>query len=138
MNEAARVRLDKWLWAARFYKTRSLAAEEIDRGRVAVNGAAAKPAREVRPGDQVTMRQSGLTREVVVIGLSTLRGPAAVAAALYRETAASIAARERAAQARRLGPATPGATGRPTKRDRRLLARWQRWSASADDIEGEP
>lgn len=132
---AARVRLDKWLWAARFFKTRALACDEIDKGRVSVNGQAAKPARELKPGDEVALRQGVVQRVVVVLGLSAVRGPAPVAQALYAETPASIAAREAAAERRRLAP-EPAATlqeGRPTKRDRRQLADWNRWSASVDD-----
>jgi ribosome-associated heat shock protein Hsp15 len=129
------VRLDKWLWAARFYKTRALAAEEVARGRVSVNGQAAKPARELRPGDRLVLRQGAVERVVEVLAQSSVRGPASVAQTLYRETAESLAARERAAQARRLGvePATAIEQGRPTKRDRRQLADWRRWSASIDD-----
>lgn len=130
------MRLDKWLWAARFYKTRALAAEAADAGRVTVNQLAAKPAREVREGDVIALRQPALTRTVVVVALSLRRGPAPEAQALYRETEDSIAQRERAAQQRRLAP-EPAATleqGRPTKRDRRRLAEWNRWSASTDDL----
>jgi ribosome-associated heat shock protein Hsp15 len=135
MNEGNRVRLDKWLWAARLYKTRALAAEEIDRGRVAVNGQAAKPARELKPGDRLTLRQGGVERQIDVRALSAVRGPAPVAQALYAETPQSIAARAAAAEARRLGtePAASIEQGRPTKRDRRHLADWQRWSASVDE-----
>jgi ribosome-associated heat shock protein Hsp15 len=135
-NEEQRVRLDKWLWAARFYKTRALASEEIGRGRVTVNGGPAKASRELKPGDLVDLRQGVLQRQVTVLGLSHIRGPAPVAQALYQETAASIAAREKAAEQRRLGaePALSIEQGRPTKRDRRSLADWQRWSASADDL----
>jgi ribosome-associated heat shock protein Hsp15 len=135
-------RLDKWLWAARFYKTRSLAADEIGKGRISVNGQAAKPSREVRQGDQVQLRQGTVQRTVVVRGLSAMRGPAPVAQALYEETADSLAARQLAAEARRLGtePALAITQGRPTKRDRREIDRtqvgWQRWSASVDDQEG--
>lgn len=139
MNDASRVRLDKWLWAARFFKTRALAAEEADRGRVQVNGAAAKPARELHPGDRIRLRQGVVVREVDVLLLSAVRGPAAVAQTLYRETPESVAERERAASARRLAP-EPAASleqGRPTKRDRRHLADWQRWSASVDDLEDD-
>ena len=135
MNDTLRVRLDKWLWAARFFKTRALAAEEADRGRVLVNDAHAKPAREVRVGDRIALRQGVVERVIDVLALSSIRGPAPVAQALYRETAESVTARERAAAARRLAP-EPAASleqGRPTKRDRRRLADWQRWSASADD-----
>jgi ribosome-associated heat shock protein Hsp15 len=128
------VRLDKWLWAARFFKTRSLAIEEIGKARVVVNGVAAKPSREVRLGDTIALQLGSVARTVVVTGISAVRGPAPVAQALYRETPESVAAREQAAAARRLAP-EPAATiaqGRPTKRDRRQLADWNRWSASAD------
>jgi len=130
-----RVRLDKWLWAARFFKTRALAADEIGRGRVLVNQQVAKAARELRPGDELQIRQGPVTRTVVVVALSHLRGPAPVAQALYAETTESLAAREKAAEQRRLGaePAQSIEQGRPTKRDRRQLADWRRWSASVDD-----
>ena len=135
---AADMRLDKWLWVARFYKTRALAAEEIEKGRVHVNGQAAKPARAVRVRDRIEIRQtgSGSARELLVLGLSALRGPAPVARALYQETEASIAAQLQAAEARKFGiePANAQELGRPTKRDRRDLADWQRWSASVDDL----
>ncbi len=136
--EPHRIRLDKWLWAARFYKTRALAVEEIERGRVSVNDVAAKPSREVHEGDRIVLRQAGHEREVLVRALSSVRGPAPVAQALYEETAASVARREAAAEQRRLGtePALALAQarqGRPTKRDRRDLADWNRWSASLDD-----
>lgn len=132
---ADKPRLDKWLWAARFYKTRSLAADEIGKGRVSVNEQVAKASREVRLGDRISFRQGTVQRTVLVCGLSHVRGPAPVAQALYEETADSVAARERAAEARRQGvePATAIEQGRPTKRDRRQLADWQRWSASIDD-----
>ena len=134
------MRVDKWLWAARFFKTRSLAAEAADRQRVQVNDLPAKPAKELRIGDRLALRQDGgLVRTVVVQGLSATRGPAPVAQALYEETAESLAARAQAAEARRLAP-EPAATlteGRPTKRDRREIEKagggWQRWSASLDD-----
>jgi ribosome-associated heat shock protein Hsp15 len=128
-------RLDKWLWAARFYKTRTLASEEIAKGRVEVNGAAAKPARDLRVGDRIELRRDGSIRTVIVRGLSHVRGPAPVAQALYEETPESVAARARAAEQRRFGvePAQALTEGRPTKRDRRELADWQRWSASIDD-----
>jgi len=131
-----RVRLDKWLWAARFYKTRALAAQAVERGRVQVNGLPAKPAREVKPGDRLHLRQGPELRVVDVLALSAVRGPASVAQALYAETPESVAARAAAAEARRLAsePAHSLEAGRPTKRDRRQLAQWQRWSASADDV----
>ncbi len=129
------VRLDKWLWAARLFKTRALAAEQADLGRISVNGIAAKPSRELHPGDRLALRQGALLREIDVLGLSKTRGPAPVAQQLYRETPDSVTRREAAAEARRLSP-EPAASqeqGRPTKRDRRKLADWQRWSASAED-----
>lgn len=129
------VRLDKWLWAARFFKTRSLATDEIDKGRVQVNDQPAKPSREVRPGDRLSIRQGGVTREVVVKALSDVRGPAPVAQALYEETPESVQAREEFARNRRFAadPSVAIEHGRPTKRDRRQLADWQRWSVSVDD-----
>lgn len=130
-----RVRLDKWLWAARFFKTRGLAAAEIGHGRVSVNGLAAKASRELKPGDRLVLRQGQLQRTVLVLGLSHVRGPAAQAMALYEETPESVATRSAAAEARRLGvePAASLEQGRPTKRNRRDLADWQRWSASVDE-----
>ena len=135
------MRIDKWLWAARFYKTRSLASEEIDKGRVAVNGQPAKPAREVKAGDTVALRREGLTRTVVVKGVSNVRGPAPVAQQLYEETPESLQERERAVEQRRYArePALAIEHGRPTKRGRRELEEAQRqgwgdrWSASVDD-----
>jgi ribosome-associated heat shock protein Hsp15 len=137
-----KVRLDKWLWAARFYKTRGLSSEEIDKGRVLVNGQSAKPAKEVKMGDTMTIRTGPITRTVIVKGLSGARGPAPVAALLYEETPESQALRQAAAEQRRLAPepANTITQGRPTKRDRRDLQQtrepdaWNdRWSASLDD-----
>lgn len=139
MNVTETMRLDKWLWCARFYKTRSLATEEIAKGRVTVNGQAAKPARDLRCGDTVALRQGPVARTVLVRALSGARGPAPVAQLLYEETPESIAARERAAEQRRLAPEPAAALqdGRPTKRDRRSIDRardWgSRWSASIDE-----
>ncbi len=116
------MRVDKWLWAARFYKTRSAATDAVVGGRVHLNGARAKPAKEVKPGDEIELT-IGFTRRVVeVLAVSDKRGPAAVAALLYRETPESIEARERAAAERRLAR-PPGADlgARPTKLDRRRL-----------------
>lgn len=128
------MRLDKWLWAARLYKTRALAAEDAEKGRVLCNGQAAKPSRDLRIGDRLTLRRTGWQQELDVLGLSPVRGPAPVAQALYAETQESLAQRQRAMELRRLGtePALSQEQGRPTKRDRRQLADWQRWSASAD------
>jgi ribosome-associated heat shock protein Hsp15 len=135
-----RLRIDKWLWAARFYKTRSLATDEIDKGRVAINGQDTKPARDVKVGDLVAVRREGVTRTVKVLALSDMRGPAPVAQQLYEETPESVQERERAAERRRYAsePALAIEHGRPTKRGRRELdeARqgWgDRWSASLDD-----
>lgn len=137
MSDApTRLRLDKWLWAARFYKTRSLATEEIDKGRVQVNGQPVKPAREIHVGDVIDLRlPGGVLRSVEVRGLSAVRGPAPVAQALYQETAESLARQARHAELRRQGaePALSQEHGRPTKRDRRQLAEWERWSASSHD-----
>jgi len=134
------LRLDKWLWAARLYKTRALAAAEAERGRVFVNGQPAKPARALKPGDRLQLRQGALLREFVVRALARVRRPTPEAQALYDETAASVEARRRAAEARRQGtePALARADGRPTKRERRHLADWQRWSASVDDPPRRP
>ncbi|NDY90557.1 RNA-binding S4 domain-containing protein [Ideonella livida] len=129
------VRLDKWLWAARFFKTRSLAVQAIDKGRLEVNGQAAKASRDLKPGDRITWRDPGMpARELEVLGLSDIRGPAPVAQQLYRETAASLQAREAAKEQRRQGvePAATLTHGRPTKKDRRELAQWDRWSVSID------
>lgn len=130
------MRIDKWLWAARFYKTRSLAAEELDKGRVQLNGHAVKPAHEIKPGDKLTLRQGTVLRELLVKGLSMQRGPAPVAQALYEESADSIEKRLQAAEQRRLHsePAQSIEHGRPTKRERRNIDKgWDsRWSASID------
>lgn len=131
-----KLRIDKWLWAARFYKTRALAVEEIDKGRVKVNGIEAKPAREVKPGDTVSLRQGPVHRTVVVRGISNQRGAAPIAQQLYEETEESLRLKAEAAEQRRLSGDPAGAQehGRPTKRDRRTLDKaWDnRWSASAD------
>lgn len=135
-----KLRIDKWLWAARFYKTRSLACDEIDKGRVQVNGAAVKPAREVKPGDSVQLRIGPITRTVTVQAISDKRGPAPVAALLFEETPESLRVRQQAAEQHRLAPepALSLAQGRPTKRDRREGEKireggWgERWSAAID------
>jgi len=128
------VRLDKWLWAARFFKTRSLATQDITQGRVRVNGQIAKPSRDVKPGDLIDLRQGEVLRTLAVRQLSLQRGPAPVAQALYEETAESVARRDEAARRRREAP-EPSLSieqGRPTKRDRRQLADWNRWSVTLD------
>jgi ribosome-associated heat shock protein Hsp15 len=130
------LRIDKWLWAARFYKTRSLAAEEIGKGRVQLNGQDAKASREVKVGDTVVLRQGAVERTVRVLGVSTVRGPAPVAQQLYEETPESTTKRQREAELNRLArePALSITQGRPTKRDRRDIQKaWnERWSASLD------
>lgn len=135
-DEAGPVRVDKWLWAARFFKTRALAVQDITRNRVSVNGQVVKASRELKVGDLVSFVQAQLPRTVKVLGLSKLRGPAPQAQALFEETSESLLNRQKAAEQRRLAaePARSIEQGRPTKRDRRQLADWQRWSASADDL----
>ena len=131
-----KLRIDKWLWAARFYKTRSLAVEEIDKGRVRVNDLEVKPAREVKVGDTVALRQGPVIRTLVVRGISNQRGAAPVAQQLYKETEASLALKAHAQEQRKLGlePASSQEHGRPTKRDRRNIDKaWgDRWSASTE------
>jgi ribosome-associated heat shock protein Hsp15 len=142
ISESGKVRLDKWLWAARFYKTRGLSCEAIDKGRVMVNGQVSKPSRDVKPGDVLELRSGQLVRTVVVLALSGVRGPASAAALLYDETPESVALRLAQAEQRRLAPepALALVQGRPTKRDRRDMqqlsgrGQWnQRWSASIDE-----
>ena len=118
------VRIDKWLWAARFFKTRSLATEAVDTGRVRLGGERIKPARPVKVGDLLDIDNGADRWEVEVLQISDQRGPATVARSLYDETAASVMKRDNEKEARRLYR-EPGSTikGRPTKRDRRLLNR---------------
>jgi ribosome-associated heat shock protein Hsp15 len=136
-QESPGIRLDKWLWAARFYKTRSVAGEAIDKGRVMVNDQLAKASRTVRVGDMLAVRQGDcpLARRIVVKGVSESRGPAPVAQLLYEETEESRAAIAAwtAARPYQTDPAQAIEQGRPTKSDRRKLAEWQRWSVSLDD-----
>ena len=126
------MRIDKWLWAARFFKTRALAVEEIAKGRVQINGHAVKPAHDVKPGDEIALK-GPWPRTVHVRALSQQRGPAPVAQQLYEETAQSLELRAQAKERMRLAPepAISMERGRPTKRDRRELSKaWdQRWSA---------
>jgi ribosome-associated heat shock protein Hsp15 len=125
--DKASVRMDKWLWAARFFKTRSLAGKACDLGRVESHGVTAKASRDVRVGDMLRVRNEGGEFEVEVLGLSEVRGKAAVAQGLYRETEASKAARAKVAAERKVMGEfdvlrTPG---RPSKRDRRLIHRFR-------------
>jgi ribosome-associated heat shock protein Hsp15 len=118
------VRMDKWLWAARFFKTRSLAAHACELGRIASNGVQAKAAREVRTGDLLHVKNASGDFQVEVLALSEVRGPAAVAQALYRETEASRDARQKLAEERKVMPHFEAAReGKPSKRDRRELGR---------------
>lgn len=134
-----KLRLDKWLWAARSYKTRSLATDEVGKGRVQVNGHNARPAHEVKVDDTVIIRQGPVTRTVTVRSLSAMRGAAPVAQQLYEETAENLQLRALDTEQRRLAgePAHAIENGRPTKRDRRDIQKihrtWDnRWSASSD------
>ena len=120
------VRMDKWLWAARFFKTRTLAARACELGRIASNGQPAKPSREVRVGDLLRVKNDGGDFQVEVLLLSEMRGPAAVAQTLYRETEASRELRLKLAQERKATPHFEASReGKPTKRDRRELNRFR-------------
>lgn len=129
-------RIDKWLWAARFFKTRSLATDEVNKGHVQMAQHDIKPSKDIRVGDVLTIWQAKVPRTVVVKGVSDQRGPAPVAQQLYEETPESIAKRANMAEHKRLAaePAHTIEHGRPTKRDRRALDKgWgDRWSASVD------
>lgn len=117
-----RVRFDKWLWAARFYKTRSLAAQAIDAGQARIDGERVKSAQPVRTGDLVALRRGGLVWRIEVVALSDQRGGADSAAKLYAETPESATAREsEIARRKAVAAGTPNSDGRPTKRDRRKL-----------------
>lgn len=118
------MRLDKWLWTARFYKTRSLASDAVDGGKVKLNGAATKPAKDVKIGDRSQIRAGDQDWEVIVQGVNEQRRPASEAQLLYQETPASIQNRTQAAELRKIAPApVADHMGRPTKRDRRELNR---------------
>jgi len=124
-----RVRLDKWLWAARFFKTRSAAAQAVDGGKIDINGERAKRAHGVQLGETITVRRPPYELHLVVRGLADVRGSAAIAATLYEETAASREAREKLAYQLKNAPTlTFHGAGRPTKRDRREIERLKnRW-----------
>jgi ribosome-associated heat shock protein Hsp15 len=123
-NQSEKLRLDKWLWAARFFKHRALATEAVAGGKVEVNGERAKPAKPLKIGDQIRLRLGPYEHIVIVRELSDQRGPAAVAQTLYEETKESKAERDRLAEQLRLAPATfvYEDKGRPTKKDRRQLS----------------
>jgi ribosome-associated heat shock protein Hsp15 len=119
-------RLDKWLWAARFFKTRTLAARACGLGRIEANHQPARSSREVRVGDLLSIKNEGGDFDVEVLALSDIRGPAAIAQTLYKETEASREARRKFAEERRAGlHFTPSPGGRPSKRDRRLIVRFR-------------
>jgi ribosome-associated heat shock protein Hsp15 len=120
---AVELRIDRWLWTSRLLKTRALAAEAVRGGRVHLNGQAVRPSKEVAPGDELEITVGQLRRTVIVRGTAERRVSAAAAAALYDETPESIAAREHAAELRRLAGPAPNLGGRPTKRDRRRYER---------------
>jgi len=121
------VRIDKWLWAARFFKTRSLASEAVEGGKVHINGDRVKAARSVKPGDRLSIRRGPEEVELVVVSLAEQRGPAPVAEALYGETEASVARRLALAEEQRmLATSTPRLSGRPDKKSRRAIAQFTR------------
>jgi ribosome-associated heat shock protein Hsp15 len=135
-QHAAPLRIDKWLWAARFYKTRSLATDEITKGRIMVNGQVCKASKTVAVGDSVSLRIPGYTtRTVRVQGISAARGPATIAQHLYTETEESLAAQHAAREQRRFGqePALSLPHGRPTKRDRRVIDEVSRQPADSNE-----
>jgi ribosome-associated heat shock protein Hsp15 len=127
----ASVRMDKWLWAARFFKTRSLCARACELGRIQANKQAVKPAREVRVGDLLQIKTEGGEFEVEVLLLSEVRGPASVAQTLYRETESSRELRIKMAEMHKAGMSfNPGPQGRPSKRDRRKIIQFRRDSGT--------
>lgn len=119
------MRIDKWLWAARFFKTRALAAHACELGRIESKGQPAKPAREIRAGDVLRIKNDSGEFEVEVIALSETRGPASVAQTLYRETDASREARAKVAEEKKFQPHFEAPQGRPSKKDRRDIQRWK-------------
>jgi ribosome-associated heat shock protein Hsp15 len=126
MDQDDRVRIDKWLWAARFFKTRSLATDAVDGGKVEVNGERAKPSKLIKSGDEIRLRLGPYEHTLMVRALGERRGPASVAQTLYEETEASIQAREKLSTQLRLAPAAfvYEEKGRPTKKDRRELSKF--------------
>ena len=127
-------RLDKWLWAARFFKTRQLAVDAVNAGRVEVHGERVKPAKTIKPGDHLLLRKPPVEYRLVVKAVSGKRGSATIARTMFIESAESIAAREKVvAELREMPP--PIFRGRPTKKDRRTLERWQRNADSVNDVD---
>jgi ribosome-associated heat shock protein Hsp15 len=128
----ASVRIDKWLWAARFFKTRSLATEAVNGGKVELNGLRPKPSKDVKAGDQIRIRVGPFVHALTVRALSERRGPAAAAALLFTESPESIAERERLREQHRLAPTAQYEDGgRPTKKDRRAMSEFEDGSAGA-------
>ena len=126
IGQDASVRLDKWLWAARFFKTRSLATEAVNGGKVELNGVRPKPSKEVKVGDQLRLRLGPFIHEITIRALSDRRGPASAAALLFQESPESIAARERLREQHRLAPVAQYEDGgRPTKKDRRAMSAFE-------------
>lgn len=126
-RDAGEIRLDKWLWAARFFKTRSLAAQAVAGGKIEINGMRPKPSRAVRAGDRLTIRRGSYEWRIIVRGIAPGRGPAVRAAALYEETEESRRNREiAAAQLRMQRPPEFDQPGRPSKKDRRAIVKWTR------------
>ncbi|MCY7387991.1 MAG: RNA-binding S4 domain-containing protein [Burkholderiales bacterium] len=129
------VRIDKWLWVARFFKTRQLSIDAINAGRVEVNGERVKPSKSIKPGDSLLLRKPPVAYQMVVTAIAEKRGSATMAKTLFLETTESIATREKvAAELRDMPP--PLFRGRPTKKDRRTLEKWQRTAGDAIDAEG--
>ena len=129
------VRLDKWLWAARFFKTRQLAIDAINAGHIDVNGERVKPAKTIKHGDQLCLRKPPVEYQLVVIAVAEQRGSATIARTLFQESSESIAAREKiAAELRDMPP--PLFRGRPTKKDRRAILNWQRNTDNFNDDDG--
>lgn len=124
-DNSEEIRLDKWLWAARFFKTRGVAAEAVGGGKVEINGARAKPSRLVRPGDRLSIRRGPYEWTVIIKNLAKLRGPASQAHALYEETEESLRRREAAVEQMKLErPRQFDSPGRPSKKDRRAMERF--------------
>ena len=128
-DNATSIRIDKWLWCARFYKTRAIAVQAIEKGHVQLKQLAAKASKEIKAGDMLTLQQGQDKRTVLVLGIASHRGPAPIAQALYAETPESIAERALQAEQRRLAPEPAHSVkdGRPTKRDRRHLQELRAW-----------
>ena len=130
----ASTRVDKWLWAARFFKTRQLAVDAVAAGRVEINGERVKPAKTIKSGDRLVLRKPPLEYDLVVIAVAEKRGSATIARTLFTESAESIAARAKIIAELREMP-EPLFRGRPTKRDRRAIEQWQRTAENFNDVD---